>query len=99
VPTFGLSAAHRLRTEIFVLAARWDEAVDYRTSIALAYIYPRHELFIADDNHLFSKLSAGGLHRRLVQTFLEHGLESAELRGVINSAQPYRWKEMWHHEL
>lgn len=46
-PTFSQEPAHALRTEVFVLAGRFDEAVDYRTSIALAYMYPKHYLFIA----------------------------------------------------
>ncbi|HET9729076.1 MAG TPA: hypothetical protein VFR41_06615, partial [Acidimicrobiia bacterium] len=40
--------AHRARTQVFVLASRGDEAVDYRTSIALANQYPVHELFVAN---------------------------------------------------
>ena len=70
-PGFKISAAHRLNTEVFILAARHDEAVDYRTSIALAYNYPLHQLFIADDNHLFMKLNTRGIHTRLMRTFLK----------------------------
>lgn len=33
-PGFNVSSDHSATTEVFVLAARWDEAVDYRTSIA-----------------------------------------------------------------
>ncbi|HEX4735983.1 MAG TPA: alpha/beta fold hydrolase [Allosphingosinicella sp.] len=59
-PHFDLAALHRVPTEVFVLAAREDEAVDYRTTIALAYSYPNHQLFIADDNHTFARISGAG---------------------------------------
>ena len=92
-PTFDVSPAHRLKTEVFILAARWDEAVDYRSSIALSYSYPEHKLFIANDNHLFERLDASGLRKRLVRAFLKRGLHSTELGAVLSSASAYRWKE------
>jgi pimeloyl-ACP methyl ester carboxylesterase len=92
-PGFKISAAHRLNTEVFILAARHDEAVDYRTSIALAYNYPLHQLFIADDNHLFMKLNTRGIHTRLMRTFLKYGLESLQLKDALTDARPYRWQE------
>jgi hypothetical protein len=92
-PGFDISAAYRLNTEVFVLAARWDEAVDYRTSIALAYSYPRHQLFIADDNHVFTKLTESGVTKQLVQAFLKYGIGSPELQGALQAAEPRRWAE------
>lgn len=92
-PGSGLSSAHRVETEVFVLAARWDEAVDYRTSIALAYSYPRHQLFIADDNHLFAKLNGSGARTRLLRTFLKYGLDSPQLKSALSLATPYRWND------
>ncbi|HEV3470644.1 MAG TPA: alpha/beta hydrolase [Pyrinomonadaceae bacterium] len=92
-PSFDLSAAHRLDTEVFILAGRRDEAVDYRTSIALAYSYPRHQLFIADDNHVFSKLNEAGLVNRLLQGFLGSGPGSTEYQQALAAAAPYRWSE------
>ena len=92
-PTFDLSAAHHLDTEVFILAGRYDEAVDYRTSIALAYLYPRHQLFVADDNHVFSKLTESGLSNRLIQSFLRFGLGSSELQATMAAAESYRWRE------
>lgn len=92
-PGFKLSAAHGLNTEVFILAGRWDEAVDYRTSIALGNSYPAHELFIADDNHVFGKLNASGFHSGLIRTFLKYGLSSPELKNSLNAAEAYRWKE------
>ncbi|MDQ3803041.1 MAG: hypothetical protein M3416_04200 [Acidobacteriota bacterium] len=90
-PTFDFSAAHRADVEVFILAGRWDEAVDYRTSIALAYSYPRQRLFIADDNHVFTELNAKGLVNRLVQSFLKFGLGSAEFQNALTAAEPHRW--------
>lgn len=92
-PGFGLASAHRVDAEVFVLAARWDEAVDYRTSIALAYSYPRHQLFIADDNHLFEELNGSGARSRLLRTFLKYGLDSPQLKSALSLAAPYRWKD------
>lgn len=92
-PTSESSEAHQLNTEVFLLAGRWDEAVDYRTSIALAFTYPVHELFIADDNHLFSKLNVSGIRSRLMRTFLKYGLRSVELNDALWAAESYRWKE------
>ena len=92
-PGFDVSFAHRLNTEVFILAGRRDEAVDYRTSIALANNYPEHQLFIADDNHVFAKLNASGLHSQIIRTFLRYGLDSAELKNILSRAESYRWKE------
>ena len=92
-PGFNLSAGHSANTEVFILAGRRDEAVDYRTSIALAYSYPVHHLFITDDNHVFAKLNASGLHTTLIRAFLRYGLDSSELRDTLMRAEPYRWKE------
>jgi hypothetical protein len=92
-PGFSLSAGHSVNTEVFILAGRRDEAVDYRTSIALASVYPNHRLFIADDNHVFAKLSASGLHTTLIRTFLKYGFDSSELKDILMRAEPFRWKE------
>jgi pimeloyl-ACP methyl ester carboxylesterase len=93
VRDFDLKKLHRVETEVFILSGRRDEVVDYRTSIALAYSYPQHLLFIADDSHVFSKLSDAGLSSRIVQSFLMHGIGSAELKATLLSAEAYRWKE------
>lgn len=92
-PDFDISAAHRLSTEVFVLAGRADEAVDYRTSMALAYSYPHHQLFIADDNHVFAKLTESGLSNRLLPAFLKFGAASTEFQKALSDAEPYRWVE------
>jgi pimeloyl-ACP methyl ester carboxylesterase len=90
-PAFDISPAHRLETEVFVLAGRGDEVVDYRTSIALAYSYPQHQLFIADDNHVLTKLTEAGLTKRIVEAFLRYGLGSSELQSALKAAEPLRW--------
>jgi pimeloyl-ACP methyl ester carboxylesterase len=92
-PSFDDSAAHKSQTEVFILAGRWDEAVDYRTSIAFAYGYPKHELFIADDNHVFSKLSEGGADTQLLRSFFHGGLGSSEFQNAIKNATQFRWVE------
>jgi pimeloyl-ACP methyl ester carboxylesterase len=93
-PAFDLDALHRIGTEVFILAGRDDEAVDYRTSIALAYSYPRHLLFIAGgDNHNFSHLDASGETARLVQAFFESGATSPRMAQALAAAGPDRWIE------
>jgi pimeloyl-ACP methyl ester carboxylesterase len=91
--SFDLRRAHRLNTEVLVLTGRWDDAVDYRTSIALAASYPHHHLFLADDNHVLTRLTQAGLNRRLVQAFLEGGLRSSEFERELVAAESYRWRE------
>jgi pimeloyl-ACP methyl ester carboxylesterase len=90
-PAFDFAACHRLDTEVFLLGSRWDEAVDYRSTIALAYTYPRHQLFIADDNHTLKKLTAGPARNDLLRAFLALGPGSAEFRDALAAAEPYRW--------
>src|SRR5262249_4862455 len=79
-PHFDFAASHRLDTEVFLLGARWDEAVDYRTTIALAFTYPRHVLYIADDNHTLKKLTADQTRNRMLRAFLARGPGSPEFR-------------------
>lgn len=92
-PDFDTVPAHSLSAEVFVLAARWDEAVDYRTAIALAYLYPRHHLFIADDNHVLGKLTASGASSRLIQAFMKAGLDGPEFKSALNTSKAYIWTE------
>lgn len=93
IPDFDFSALHKLTTEVFILAGRRDEVVDYRTCIALAHNYPRHELFIADDNHVFTTLNESGMTRQLLRSFLKYGLASPQFREAIKKAEPHRWVE------
>jgi hypothetical protein len=93
LPSFDFNATHRCPAEVFVLAGRNDEAVDYRTEIALASAYPHHFLFIADDNHVFSTLSASGESKKLISTFLVGGSASQSFITASREAQPYRWAE------
>jgi pimeloyl-ACP methyl ester carboxylesterase len=90
---FDVAAPHHVATEVFVLAARQDEAVDYRTAIALAYSYSHHELFIVDDNHTFAKLSGAGKDATLVQAFFEAGLGSPRLARALRDAAPFQWRD------
>jgi pimeloyl-ACP methyl ester carboxylesterase len=92
-PSFDLGPAHRIGTEVFILAARQDEAVDYRTSVALAYAYPHQAIFIANDNHTFLQLSHAGEDARLVRTFFTGGLHGVALASELKAADRYRWRE------
>jgi pimeloyl-ACP methyl ester carboxylesterase len=84
-------AAHRVPTDLFVLAARFDEAVDYRTSIALASEYPSHELFIANDNHVFQAMDKAGVRARLVKAFFGAGRASRAFSDAMRAAEGLRW--------
>lgn len=92
-PTFDFTRLHKLDTEVFILAGRWDHTTDYRSSIALSFNYPRRQLFIANDNHVFSTLNEKGLVNRLVQSFLLFGLDSERFQRSLNAAEPQRWTE------
>ncbi len=84
-------AAHRCSAQVFVLAARDDEAVDYRTSIALASEYPSHTLFIAQDNHVFEAMDRLGARRALVQAFFGDGPASPAFARALDAADAVRW--------
>lgn len=92
-PIFNSAALHQLETEVFILAGRWDHTADYRSSIALAANYPRHYLFVANDNHTFENLNKSGDTDRILRAFLESGLSSAKLREALNTAESLRWSE------
>jgi pimeloyl-ACP methyl ester carboxylesterase len=93
LPAFDFAALHRCPADVFMLAGRYDEAVDYRTEIALAAAYPHHFLFIADDNHVFSALTANGASRRIISTFFAQGAQSEAFANVVLDSQRYRWVE------
>jgi pimeloyl-ACP methyl ester carboxylesterase len=92
-PDFDTLPAHFVATEVFVLAARWDEAVDYRTAIALAYLYPHHQLFIADDNHVFARLTESGTSSSLIRAFMKFGLDGSEFKSALLASKAHRWAE------
>jgi hypothetical protein len=93
VPPIDRTPSHTVPAEVFLLASRWDEAIDYRVAIALAYSYPKHALFLADDNHVFGKAKSQSLQPRLVQAFLLHGLGSPQLDALLQELESYRWHE------
>jgi pimeloyl-ACP methyl ester carboxylesterase len=90
---FDFMALHQCSTEVFLLAGRYDAAVDYRTSIALASQYPVHQLFIADDNHVFSTLASSGTSKKIIVAFFAGGIASPQLARTLLEAQGLRWKE------
>lgn len=92
-PVFGFAALHRLEAEVFILAGRWDHTADYRSAIALAAHYPRHYLFIANDNHTFEKVNQSGDTGRILREFLETGMSSTKFRDALRTAEPLRWVE------
>lgn len=93
VADFDRAALHELRTEVLVLAGRWDHTVDYRCAIALAASYPKGLLFIADDDHMFGRLKEGDRFHHLVQAFLGSGLRGDELGDALQQVEADRWRE------
>jgi len=93
LPPFDFAALHHFPAEVFVLAGRYDEAVDYRTEIALAAQYSNHVLFIADDNHVFSALTSSGVSLTLISSFFSGGTNSTAFTAALHEARNYRWSE------
>lgn len=86
VPEFEFAACHLLPTEVLVVAGIKDHTVDYRTSIALAASYPRGDLLLLDDDHMFSRLSKGQLSK-ILQEYLLGGSSSAGYRGALKGVK------------
>ncbi|HYG65654.1 MAG TPA: alpha/beta fold hydrolase [Thermoanaerobaculia bacterium] len=92
-PPFDRRALQRVPAEVLVIGARHDQTSDYRALIANAALYPRGELFLADDNHMLMRLTESGARKRLLSTFLLHGLGSPEMEALLREIEPYRWTE------
>jgi len=90
-PRFAVDDLRSVRAEVFLLAGRWDQPVDWRTQQDLAALLPRAELFLADDDHMFKGLREAGLDRELREAFLLHGLDSPQLAAVLARAEGHRW--------
>lgn len=92
-PAFDMRGLHKLDAEVFVFNGRWDEAVDYRCAIALAFLYPNHELFLADDSHNLSSNQYARARNQLMRIFLTSGSRSDDFQSAMRELEPYRWKE------
>ncbi|MGI4830871.1 MAG: hypothetical protein ACRYFU_22180 [Janthinobacterium lividum] len=77
----------------FGAGGRYDEAVDYRTEIALASAYPQHFLFIADDNHVFNALTANRTALSPISTSFAQRAQSDSFTSAVRRSQRYRWIE------
>ncbi len=91
-PDFPVDRLATVTAEVFLLAGRWDQPVDWRTQQDLAGLLPRALLFLADDDHLFKGLKAAGLDADLREAFLLHGLGSPQLAAVLARAEANRWR-------
>lgn len=90
---FDRGALHRVAAEVLLVAGRDDQTADYRAQLALAAHFPNGELFLADDTHTLGQLEAAGARRRLLSTFLLHGLGSKRMTALLAELEPLRWKE------
>ena len=84
---------HNLSTEVFILAGRWDHTADYRSQIALAYIYSYHYLFLANDNHTFVSLKNEGLYNQLLISYFKYGIHNSLNKEILKKCERFRWKE------
>jgi pimeloyl-ACP methyl ester carboxylesterase len=91
-PTWNRAALRALDTEVLVLAGAVDHTVDYRSSIALAYSYPRGTLFLADDDHQLHRMSEAKVLDPLIRAFLAGGAASEDTRRALAAAEPFRWR-------
>ena len=92
-PSFDFGALHALAADVLVVAGRHDHTVDYRTSIALAAHYPRGELVLLDDDHMFHRTKEDGSLRALARAFLVHGPRSEAYRAAQAGLAAHRWRE------
>jgi len=92
VPLMDFSSLKNLSSDIFILAARWDEPVDYRTQIELAKKYKHSTLFIANDDHMFKSLKESGLFKEIISTFFYYGSNSMETQKSLKNLDPYKWE-------
>jgi hypothetical protein len=90
--SMDFSFLKNLPTDIFLLAARWDEAADYRTQIELAKKYNHSTLFIANDDHIFKNLRKAGLIKEIISTFFYYGSNSLETQKSLENLDPYKWE-------
>jgi pimeloyl-ACP methyl ester carboxylesterase len=90
---FPFKNLHKLDTEVFLLAGRWDHVVDYRSTISLASRYPNHHLFLADDDHMFKNFEESGLLVPLLINFFEFGLTDSKFQNALEKASSHRWRE------
>jgi pimeloyl-ACP methyl ester carboxylesterase len=92
-PSWDAAALHRLDTEVLILAGVRDHTVDYRSAIALAFLYPRGQLFLADDDHQFHQMNSDGTQHALVRAFLASGAQSSAFQAALRAAERRRWRE------
>lgn len=77
MPAMDFEALHTCPAEVFMVAGRWDHTCDYRSQIALASCYPRGQLALLDDDHVFHRLRERGLAAPLVRAFFGDGADAA----------------------
>ena len=92
-PFLNLSSLHKIQTRVFLLAGRWDHTADYRAQYYLDGLIPNSILFLADDNHVFSRLNEDGFYGELVRKSLLWGAGSVELKKFYWENRHLRWDE------
>lgn len=89
-PAMNFARLHSLRSDVTLLAGRWDHTCDYRAQIALASSYPAGRLLLLDDDHVFHRLGETGALPGLVQGAVK-GIGSAEFAAALAAIEPLRW--------
>jgi predicted esterase len=91
-PGMELAALHRVATEVYLVAGRYDHTVDYRSQIGLASYFAKHRLLLLDDDHIFHHLKASGLRSPLTQAVLLYGIFSPEVK-ALEGRMNFLWRE------
>lgn len=89
-PAYDSAAPHRLAAEVLIVSGVRDHTVDYRSSIALAASYPRGELLMLDDDHMFALTPSVN---RIVKGFLLGGASGAGYRSEVRKVAGRVYRE------
>jgi hypothetical protein len=89
-----LAALTRCEAEVTVVAARYDHTADYRSQIALASHYPRHELLLLDDDHTFHRYHAARDARRALLGAWPYGFGDVRFQAALRGLAGLRWREV-----
>jgi hypothetical protein len=77
---------------VLVVAGVRDHTTDYRSAIALAYVYRHGRVFLADDDHMLHRMHASGTDVLIMRTFLAHGWDSPQFEKVLQNTDSVRFR-------
>lgn len=92
-PASDFSVFHKMETQVFLFAGRWDHTVDYRGQYFLTGLIPNSILFLANDNHVFSSIYDTDNYGRIVRHALSYDKSDQEMKDLFDSTEYLRWNE------